>query len=104
MGLMAQILTLIGVNTMKTFYLSSMPDFRELAEMCSSIDSTRCLNNDHIVIVNMDTGKILAMRLDHKLWEFCYYTIEKGDRYYALEKKYKRGFITYGQFLELIKG
>jgi hypothetical protein len=52
----------------------------------------------------METGEVLAMRLDHKLWEFCYYTIEKGDRYYALEKKYNRGFITYGQFLELVKG
>lgn len=89
---------------MQTFYLSSLPNFRELAEMCNSIDNTCRLNNEHIAIVSMDTGEILAMRLDHKLWEFCYYTIDRGDRYNSIEKKYKRGFITYGQFLELIKG
>ena len=89
---------------MKTFYLSTLPTFRELAEMGKAIDNTYHLNNDHIAIVSMDTGEILAMRLDYHLWEFCYYTIEKGDRYYAIEKKYKRGFITYGQFLELIRG
>lgn len=89
---------------MKTFYLSTLPDFKELAEMCKSIDNTPHLQGEHITIVSMDTGEILAMRLDHNLWEFCYYTITRGDRYYALEKKYNRGFISYGHFLELIKG
>ena len=89
---------------MQTFYLSTLPEFRELAEMCKTIDNTPNLNDKHINIISMETGEVLAMRHNHNLWEFCYYISVKDDRYYAIEKKYKRGLISYGHFLELIKG
>lgn len=89
---------------MKTFYLSTLPTFRELADMCKIIDNTQDLQGEHIDIVSMETGEVLAIRHNCNLWEFCYYISVKDERYYALEKKYKRGFITYGHFLELVKG
>lgn len=89
---------------MQTFYLSTMPDFRELAEMCKTIDNTQDLHDKHINIVSLETGEVYAIRHNHNLWEFCNYISVKDARYYDLEKKYNRGLITYWQFLELIRG
>lgn len=86
------------------FYLSTLPTFGELADKAQLIDNTPNLQDKHIAIISMETGEILAIRHAGNLWEFCYYISVKDDRYYALEKKYKRGLISYGHFLELIKG
>lgn len=84
-----------------TFYVSTMPTFRELAIKADSIDSNSGFDYAPIDIVDMHTGEVYAIRYDGNLWEFCNYVI-KDDRYYKLEKMYNRGLITYTQFLKLV--
>ena len=87
-----------------TFYVSKMPKFSELADKAQLIDNTSNLHNEHIDIVDMTTGEVYAIRHNGNLWEFCNYIAVCDDRYYQLEKKYKRGLITYNNFLELVRG
>lgn len=85
-----------------TFYVSTMPTFADLSEKALLLDNTTNLRNEHIDIVDMTTGEVYAIRHNSNLWEFCNYITIKDDRYYKLEKSYKRGLITYGRFSELV--
>ena len=87
-----------------TFYVSKMPRFSELAEKAQLIDNTPNLHDDHIDIVDMTTGEVYAIRHNGNLWEFCNYVAVNAEKYAKLEKSYKRGLITYSDFLELVRG
>lgn len=84
-----------------TYYLTQVPTFLELAEMCKRIDNTIDLADKHIDLVSMETGEVYAIRHQCNMWEVCNYA-ENIDA--LLAKKYKydkmlnRGLITYAQY------
>lgn len=52
-----------------TYYLTKIPTFPELAEMCKRIDRAIDLADEHIDIVSMETGEVYAIRDSLGLWE-----------------------------------
>lgn len=80
---------------MKTFYLTQIPTFRELAEMCKRIDKTADCEGQSIAIISMETGEVYATRHQCNMWEVYNYAPEKDKA----KKAYLRGLITYDEFL-----
>lgn len=84
-----------------TYYLTQVPTFLELAEMCKRIDNTIDLADKHIDIVSMETGEVYANRHQCNMWEVCNYA-ENIDALLAKKHKYdkmlNRGLITYAQY------
>ena len=84
-----------------TYYLTQVPTFLELAEMCKRIDNTIDLADKHIDLVSMETGEVYAIRHQCNMWEVCNYA-ENIDALLAKKHKYdkmlNRGLITYAQY------
>ena len=84
-----------------TYYLTKIPTFSDLAEMCKRIDHTIDLADKHIDIVSMETGEVYAIRHQFNMWEVCDYA-EKIEALLAKKHKYdkmlERGLITWAQY------
>lgn len=84
-----------------TFYLTQIPTFSELAEMCKKIDLKIALDNKRIDLVSMETCEVYAVRHECNMWEVCNYSehidalLTKKNKY---DKMLNRGFITYAQY------
>ena len=89
-----------------TYYLTQIPTFLELAEMCKKIDLTIDLADKHIDIVSMATGEVLAIRHQCNMWEVCNHA-EKIDALLTKKHKYdkmlNRGLITWAQYEKFLE-
>lgn len=84
-----------------TYYLTKVPKFSELAEICKKIDNTTDLADKSINLISMETGEIYAIRHQCNMWEVCNYAenIEALlAKKHAWDKMLERGFITWAEY------